>query len=66
MNPQGIFFSRQYALLFRSFRISLVIAMDGVYAGIAGANSCENKVLRTHRGNSLIVRASGLLCTTGS
>jgi len=29
-----------------------VIATDGVYAGIAGANSCENKVLRNHRGNS--------------
>jgi len=29
-----------------------VYATDGVYAGIAGANSCENKVLRNHRGNS--------------
>jgi len=28
------------------------IATDGVYAEIAGANSCENKVLRSHRGNS--------------
>ena len=29
-----------------------VIATDGVYAGIAGANSCEKIALRNHRGNS--------------
>ncbi len=50
--PQEIFLSRSDPLVRHFFGKSPDIAMDGVYAGIAGANSCENKVLRNHRSNS--------------
>ncbi len=50
--PQELFLSRPDPLVRHFFGKSPVYATDGVYAGIAGANSCENKVLRNHRGNS--------------
>ncbi len=49
--PQEIFLSRSDPLVRHFFGKSPDIGMDGVYAEIAGANSCENKVLRNHRGN---------------
>ncbi len=41
--PQAIFLSRSDPLVRHFFGKSPDIATDGVYAGIAGANSCEKK-----------------------